>query len=147
MLQPPMAQPSIAVHCIQHLCLRVRDVQRSVDFYCGVLGFQEQNGGPCEKPDRVCRLFDAETGAAFELILTLGLPPGDYLVGLDHLAFDTRSPEMVDSIYRRAVDASIQAARPRLQDGRWKSFLFDPDGYKLEISADPDETTIDQQVE
>jgi catechol 2,3-dioxygenase-like lactoylglutathione lyase family enzyme len=136
MLQPPMAQPSIAVHCIQHLCLRVRDVQRSVDFYCGVLGFH-----------RVCRLIDAETGAAFELILTLGLPPGDYLVGLDHLAFDTRSPEMVDSIYRRAVDASIQAARPRLQDGRWKSFLFDPDGYKLEISADPDETTIDQQVE
>jgi catechol 2,3-dioxygenase-like lactoylglutathione lyase family enzyme len=136
--QSPIAQRPIAVRHIQHLCLRVRDLQRSVDFYCGVLGFQEQNGGPCEKPGRICRLFDGETGAAFELILTLGLPPGDYLVGLDHLAFDTPSAEMVDSVYRRAVDASIQATQPRLENGRWKTFLFDPDGYKLEISADAD---------
>lgn len=135
-MQPtPVAQPRIAVRRIQHVCLRVRDIGRSVHFYCGVLGFEMQNGATCERPGGVCRLLDRETGAAFELVLTEGLPPGDHLVGLDHLAFDAPSAETVDHMYRRAVDASMQATQPRLQGGRWKTFIFDPDGYKIEISA------------
>jgi catechol 2,3-dioxygenase-like lactoylglutathione lyase family enzyme len=130
-----MPSPSIAVRRIQHVCLRVRDLARSLAFYCGVLGFEEHNGGTCEKPGRICRLLDSETGATFELVLTLGLPPGDYLVGLDHLAFETSSRELVERVYHRAVDGSFQAAMPRLHNGRWKTWLFDPDGYKIEISA------------
>lgn len=140
MEQPAVSRPSASVRRIQHLCLRVRELQRSVDFYCGVLGFEGRNSGACEKPGRMCRLLDDETGAMFELLLTQGLPPGDYLVGLDHLAFDVASPAMVDSLHRRALEASCQATQPRLHNGRWKTYLFDPDGYKIEISANaPDE--------
>jgi catechol 2,3-dioxygenase-like lactoylglutathione lyase family enzyme len=131
----PVSQPLNSVRRIQHLCLRVRELQRSVDFYCGVLGFEERNGDACDKPGRICRLLDDETGVAFELLLTQGLPPGYYLVGLDHLAFDVASPATVESLHRRALEASFQAAQPRLHKGRWKSYLFDPDGYKIEISA------------
>ena len=118
MEQLPVSRPSVSVRRIQHLCLRVRELQRSVDFYCGVLGFEDHNGGGYEKPGRICRLLDGETGVAFELLLTEGLPPGDYLVGLDHLAFNVASPAMVDRLYRCAVDASFQAAQPRLHNGR-----------------------------
>jgi catechol 2,3-dioxygenase len=129
----------VTVGRIRHLCLRVRDLQRSVDFYCGVLGFEERQDEGREPLARICRCFDDETGAPFELILTQGLPPDDHLVGLDHLGFDTRSPERVDRIYRRALESSSRAARPRLENGRWKTYLFDPDGYKIEISAqEPD---------
>jgi hypothetical protein len=83
----------------------------------------------------VCVLRDPEGGTGLELLLTQGLPPGEYLVGLDHLAFEASSVGGVNAVYQRAVRASIQATAPKLQNGRWKSFLFDPDGYKLEISA------------
>ena len=124
-----------AVGHIHHVCLRVRDAQRSVGFYCGVLGFEEHNGGVGEKPGRTCRLCDARTGTSFGLMLIQDLPPGDYLTGLDHLAFDAASPDTVDRLYRRAVDASCRAAPPRLESGHWKTYIFDPDGYKIEISA------------
>lgn len=135
MEQPAVSRPLVSVRRIQHLCLRVRDLQRSVSFYCDVLGFEERNGDTCERPGRICRLRDDQTGAVFELMLTQGLPPGDHLVGLDHLAFEAASPDTVDDLYRRAANASFQAAQPRWHNGCWKTYIFDPDGYKVEIGA------------
>jgi catechol 2,3-dioxygenase-like lactoylglutathione lyase family enzyme len=134
-----MNQLQIPVCRIRHLCLRVRDVQRSLAFYCDVLGFQETHENGCQKPSHACVLHDPDGGGRLELVLTQGLPPGEYLVGLDHLAFEAPSVAGVNEAYRRATQASIRATEPRLQNGWWKSFLFDPDGYKLEVGAPADE--------
>jgi len=100
-----------------------------------VLGFEEGDDDQGQPLERTCHLFDSESGGGFELVLTQGLPPGDYLVGLDHFAFEAASSELVDRLYRRAIKRAFQATRPRLLNGRWKCFLFDPDGYKIEISS------------
>jgi catechol 2,3-dioxygenase-like lactoylglutathione lyase family enzyme len=135
-MEPPTAEPPPhRVHRIKHLCLRVRDVRRSLEFYCRVLGFRERIAGAAARAEHVCELIGPDGAAGLELVLTQGLPPGEYLVGLDHLAFDTDSAASVDAVYQRAVTASFQATPPRLQHGRWRTYLFDPDGYKLEVSA------------
>jgi catechol 2,3-dioxygenase-like lactoylglutathione lyase family enzyme len=130
-----MDQSQIPALRIRHLCLRVRDVQRSTAFYRSVLGFQEMRETDCTKAGETRVLRDPKGGSGLELVLTQGLPPGEYLVGLDHLAFEASSTAGVNDVYERAIQASIQATEPRLQNGRWESFLFDPDGYKLEVSA------------
>lgn len=143
-MEPPTAEPPLhRVHRIKHLCLRVRDVRRSLDFYCRVLGFRERNGGAGARLEHACELLGPDGVAGVELVLTQGLPPGEYLVGLDHLAFDTDSATSVDAVYQRAVAASFQATPPRLQHGRWRTYLFDPDGYKLEVSAQAAEGTAE----
>jgi lactoylglutathione lyase len=136
-----MEQPLTPVRRMQHVCLRVRDVQRSLCFYCQVLGLQEKQTGDWARTGHVRVLCDLESGTSMELLLTQGLPPGEYLVGLDHLAFEASSVAGVNAVYQRAAQASFQATQPRIYNGSWKCFLFDPDGYKLEVSAQADESS------
>lgn len=70
--------------------------------------------------------------AAIELIA--GRPIGA-VSGLDHFSVEVATPQGVDSIHQRAVEANSRATTPCDEVGRRRCLVFDPDGHKIEIFA------------
>lgn len=114
---------------IGHLALSVSDMEASVRFYCGALGFSEafrltdDNGGPWIRYLRVGRQFvelfyeraDRERGYA----------------SFQHLCLT------VDDIWETVEqirNAGIEAGEPKQgKDGNWQAWVTDPDGNAVEL--------------
>lgn len=113
--------------------LRVRDPERSAEFYRIVLGLVSAPPGAHPGADTRVIQGSASTQMGFKLVFTEGLPPGDHLTGLDRVSFEVPSRESVDRIYEEATRHRARAIQPRLYEGHWQTFIFDPDGYKVEV--------------
>jgi lactoylglutathione lyase len=120
-----------------HTMVRVRDLDASLDFYCGKLGLKEvrRNDYPQGRftlvflaaPDDVAR---AAAQAAPMVELTYNWDPEEYGGGRNfgHLAYE------VDDIYaacRRLMDGGVTINRPP-RDGRM-AFVRSPDGISIEL--------------
>jgi catechol 2,3-dioxygenase-like lactoylglutathione lyase family enzyme len=130
--------PGICLVRISHVELRVRNLEESARFYTELLGLRQV---PADPPsDKVCQCV-SEGGPAerFGLVLAEGLPSGTPLAGMDHLALEVPTRNDVRTIYERARTRNIPATRPRLFDGCYQTFVFDPNGYKVEILTCHDE--------
>jgi catechol 2,3-dioxygenase-like lactoylglutathione lyase family enzyme len=80
----------------------------------------------------ICALPE-EHPPQLSLILTQGLPLGSEISGLDHLGFVVATEHDVDEAYRRATEMGVRVTQPRIYAGHYQIFVFDPDGYKIEI--------------
>lgn len=113
---------------IDHLALRVRDLQRSTTFYVAALaplGYSVRlrvpggvGFGDSPKPD---------------LWLYAGTPPTDPV----HVAVAAADRAHVDAFHAAALEAgAVNIAAPRLRPeyhpGYYGAFVTDPDGYNLE---------------
>ncbi len=120
-----------------HTMVRVRDLDQSLDFYCGKLGLTEVRRYENEKgrftlvflaaPDDIAR---AERDQAPVVELTYNWDPEDYKGGRNfgHLAY------RVDDIYsvcQRLQDAGVTINRPP-RDGHM-AFIRSPDGISIEL--------------
>jgi catechol 2,3-dioxygenase-like lactoylglutathione lyase family enzyme len=126
--------------------LRVRDLAESAGFYGDILGLERKTR---ESPSgRECAweapCTDGDGG--FQVVLVQGLPPGALLSGLDHLSFEVPSRSDVQDVYERARIRQMRATHPRAGHGLFQTFLFDPDGYKIEVVA-PDDPHSDADGE
>ncbi len=120
-----------------HTMVRVRDLDESLDFYCGKLGLVEVRR--VERPEgRYTLVFLAapedverarETRAPL-LELTYNWDPEEYTTGraFGHLAFEV---EDIYALCRRLMDAGITINRPP-RDGRM-AFVRSPDGISIEL--------------
>ena len=130
---------------IQHVDLAVGDVERSLAFYCGVLGplgFKEKYRLPTYRGTE--EVVVLEYG-----VQGLNLRPADggvyryYEVGIEHLAFEVDDRDEVDEAYRRCVSAGGTIQSPPEQhyvkDGEdyYAFFAFDPDGIRIEVFCWP----------
>ncbi len=120
---------------IAHVSLRVRNLERSVDFYRGLFGLEPHQTDPPSAVARICSLPANDTLAQASVLLTEGLPLGSELSGLDHFSFVVSTEEEVNEAYRQAVARRARATQPRMYGGHYQTFVFDPDGYKIEIRA------------
>lgn len=120
-----------------HTMVRVTDIDRSLDFYCGKLGMKEVRRTESEK-GRFTLIFLAagqDEGSGKEvkaplLELTYNWEPEDYQGGRNfgHLAYE------VDDIYatcQSLMDGGITINRPP-RDGRM-AFVRSPDGISIEL--------------
>ena len=120
-----------------HTMVRVSDLDRSLDFYCGKLGMVETRRTESEK-GRYTNIFlaadkdesVARTDKAPVLELTYNWDPEDYAGGRNfgHLAFE------VDDIYalcRSLMDEGVTINRPP-RDG-YMAFIRSPDGISIEL--------------
>jgi len=56
---------------------------------------------------------------------------------MDHLSLEVSRAEDLEDLYAAAAARGAQATRPRTYGGYYQTFIFDPDGYKIEVvSAD-----------
>jgi lactoylglutathione lyase len=117
--------------------VRVRDLDRALDFYCGKLGLTEVRrvDNPAGRFTLVflCAPADVEAaraGFAPTVELTYNYDPEDYQGGRNfgHLAYE------VDDIYAacgRLMDGGVTINRPP-RDGRM-AFVRSPDGISVEL--------------
>lgn len=120
-----------------HTMVRVKDIDESLDFYCGKLGMKEVRRIDNEA-GRFTLIFlaadqdeDAGRDARAPLVeLTYNWDPEDYQGGRNfgHLAYE------VDDIYatcRQLMDKGVTINRPP-RDG-YMAFIKSPDGISIEL--------------
>ena len=126
-----MAADTNRVLRISHISLSIRDLARSTRFYAELFGMREDSTEPVGENARRCGLLDA--AGEFGVVLKQGHPSGVEPRGLDHFSFEVPTSDAVVEFYRRARHIGAQATEPRVYEGHWQTFIFDPDGYKIEV--------------
>ena len=122
---------------INHVALRVSDLERSARFYCELFGLEVRPGVPPGDSVCVCAAPSASSLLSFGIALIQGLPRGSDPIGMDHVSLEVSKAEDLEDIYSAAVARGTQATEPRVYGGYYQTFIFDPDAYKIEVvSAD-----------
>ena len=125
-----------------HTMVRVRNIDKSLDFYCTKFGLVEMRRKDVPE-GRFTLIFlaapkdmqSSEAGGAPELELTFNWDPEDYDYGRNfgHLAYK------VDNIYEKCqqlMDAGVVINRPP-RDGRM-AFIKSPDNISIELLQEGD---------
>ena len=121
---------------ILHTMLRVGDLQRSVDFYTGVLGMNVLR--TADRPDQKYRLAFVGYGkedsqAVLELTYNYGVEKYELGNAFGHVAIE------VDDAYKACDAIKAKGGRVTREAGPVKggttviAFAEDPDGYKIEL--------------
>lgn len=133
---------------VDHLDLVVSSLERSLDFYRGLLGplgWERENTIAGERGERVVYLSRSGRDVALSLRERQSdvhpVPYDRYAVGVHHVAFAADSRDQVDerTAWLRRQGAEIESY-PREYDysaGYYAVFFYDPDGIKLEIVHAP----------
>ena len=132
---------------VDHLDLVVTDLERSLDFYNGLLeplGFVRNSEIEGERGERV--VYIGGTGGASVSLRERqsdahATPYDRYAVGIHHLAFVADGREQVDerAEWLRDHGAEIESGPEEYEysPGYYAVFFYDPDGIKLEIVYRP----------
>jgi catechol 2,3-dioxygenase-like lactoylglutathione lyase family enzyme len=142
-----------------HTAFHVADLERSLSFYCDLLGF-EVVWRRVNSEDYVRRIV-GYPGADLHQAM-LGIPGTDHRLelidyrGVDRTAVDTQPPNPgtahicllvrdLPGVYARLVSAGVAAVSDPVavtsgaNTGRLAVYMVDPDGFRLELlSADPE---------
>jgi catechol 2,3-dioxygenase-like lactoylglutathione lyase family enzyme len=132
-----------AIRGIDHVVLRVADLQRALDFYCGVLGCTR------ERHQEDLGLMQLRAGHSLIDLVTLegplgrtgGAAPAKEGRNVDHFClrvepFDAQA--IVEHLRRHGVEAGEVRARFGA-DGRGPSiYITDPDGNSVELKGPPE---------
>jgi catechol 2,3-dioxygenase-like lactoylglutathione lyase family enzyme len=132
--------PIVGLH---HLDLAVSDLSRSLAFYLDLLrplGAEEAFRYPTYRGSE--EVVYLRLGQQY-----LGLRPADggehryYEVGIEHLAVFVDRREEVDQTYARSLELGARVHFPPQEDrdepGYWALFVFDPDGFRVEVAHWP----------
>jgi catechol 2,3-dioxygenase-like lactoylglutathione lyase family enzyme len=122
--EAPMATSAVKVTGINHVVLHVRDMDRSLQFYMGVLGFE------------VRRIPDGPGGTRSFLRcgaqgLDLFQVDSDVHSGeeMNHMALEVDARDL-DEVAARLTSAGIDASQ---RTTRNSLFIADPDGHRIEM--------------
>jgi glyoxylase I family protein len=132
---------------IDHLDLVVTSLERSLEFYRGLLGplgYGREGEIAGERDERVVYLNTAERIGSISLREAQSGPaaPYDrYSPGMHHVAFRCASRELVQErarwLKQRGAEISSGPREFDYYPGYFAVFFFDPDGLKLELVHRP----------
>jgi hypothetical protein len=106
-----------------------------VAFYCGLFNLEVRSAIPPGDSACVCAVPSASSLLTIGVALVQGLPRGAEPIGLDHIGFELSRMAEVDAVYRAALAFGSEAIAPRASGAFYQAFVFDPDGYKIEVLA------------
>src|SRR4051794_9697224 len=111
---------------LNHLALRVAEIDRSIAFYCDLLGFALR-----WRSDTSAYL---EGGGLWLALLHREVAPaGEAMAGMDHFAL-TIAEETFDSAVEEVWRRRVKIVKGPLQRGGGRSVYFeDPDGIVIEL--------------
>jgi catechol 2,3-dioxygenase-like lactoylglutathione lyase family enzyme len=120
---------------IDHITIRVSDVERSKSFYERAflpLGYKVSFG-----EEKVFWAFDVGKGCLFEIAQYGGQTPLTPV----HVAFRVDSPGRVQELYDAALEAGATdngapGPRPQYTKSYFACFVLDPDGHNIEAVFD-----------
>ncbi len=138
-----MQSAGVRILGIGQVSLRVRDLSESIAFYGDLLGFRAENNGSSDK--RVCVCGSQQTGGRpVRIMLIEGQSPTDELIR-QHFVLEVPTEDDVRRIHAAARAGGYSATQPQIYFGRYQTFLFDPDGYKVGIMASEPEGQSPEQ--
>ncbi len=114
---------------LAHTMIRVKDLDRTLDFYCNFLGLKEVRRKAIGDEATLVFLEDGE-GRTIELTHNHGR--SEYTLGdqFGHLAFQT---DDLESVVREVEAKGWWYRRSRPEVGSRYIFVKDPNGYDIEI--------------
>jgi len=121
---------------ILHTMLRVGDMQRSIDFYTGVMGMQLLR--TTDRPEQKYALAfvgygDESQGAVLELTYNYGVSSYDLGAGYGHIAIEVPDAAAACERIRTSGGTVTREAGPVKGGTTVIAFVQDPDGYKIEL--------------
>ncbi len=132
---------------VDHLDLVVTDLERSLEFYNGLLeplGFVRNTAIVGERGERVIYIGGSggpSVGLRQAQSDAHPVPYDRYAVGIHHLCFGAPSREVVDEraawLRERGAEIESGPAEYEYMAGYYAVFFHDPDGIKLEIKHVP----------
>jgi catechol 2,3-dioxygenase-like lactoylglutathione lyase family enzyme len=135
-LQPHDARPASSARGVHHTALVSGDVERTVQFYQGLLEFPlTEIIENRDYPGSSHFFFDIGNGNLLAFFDFPGLDLGPYrevLGGLHHLAISVE-PQRWQQLRAKLVDAGVEFA----EHNDVSLYLRDPDGARIELIADP----------
>lgn len=112
---------------LNHIHIGTKDLKSSVEFYSSVFGFKKK--------------FDHDPGIFLdnEAGFLLAIDPVDEVPQLPswlHIGFCLDTEAEVQRLYQKVKQDNIRIARDMMAEpGQFASFyIYDPDGYKIEVS-------------
>lgn len=146
-----MATPPFTLEALDHVVLRVRDVQPMVDFYCRVLGCT------LEKVQESIGLWQLRAGSALIDLLDCsaapdgksGAPDGGAGRNMDHFCLRVaRYDEAILRAWLQAQGAIVGTSGTRYgAEGNGPSlYVFDPEGNQVELKGPPDSPEVAPRV-
>lgn len=115
---------------INHITIRVNDIERAEEFYGEVLGFDLVR--KMGKSMAVYKVGEEDTLVLVEAETSYDPTSRDYRV--DHFGFFVESPERVDELakYFKEKEVTVLSGPANRKRGRFV-FISDPDGNMIEI--------------
>ncbi len=119
-----------------HTMLRVGNLQRSIDFYTGILGMQLLRQK--DYPDGEFTLAflgygPEETNTAIELTYNWGVEKYEMGTGFGHLAIEVNGVYQAVEQIQQKGGKIIREAGPMNAGSTIIAFVEDPDGYAIEL--------------
>ena len=143
LFQVPCESMAINIREIDHIVLRVVDLDRMLDFYCNVLG--------CEVERRIDELGLIQLRAGRSLVDLVpvdsklgrqgGAAPGKEGRNLDHLCFRVEpfdEETIIDHLREHEVDPGSVASRYGAEGQGPSMYIEDPEGNTVELKGPPD---------
>jgi lactoylglutathione lyase len=125
--------PMLTISSIAHVAIRVKDVDRTLDFYIGRLGLREMMR--LDRDGRLWLLYLRVTDNQFLEVFSEGTgerAADREAVGYNHLCLEVAD---IDVALRELEAAGVPLARDKQmgQDGNWQAWIEDPDGHRIEL--------------
>jgi lactoylglutathione lyase len=123
----------LTVSCISHIALRVKDIERSLDFYVRKLGFKEMFR--LEREGKLWLMYIRVTDSQYLELFPEGQgerPAAPDAIGYNHMCLEV--PDIGASVKELEV-LGIPLTRPKIKaaDGNWQTWIEDPDGHRIEL--------------
>jgi len=118
---------------VRHIALKVRNLQRSLDFYQKVFGFRLE-----WFPDKQNAYLTSGSDNLALHELPAGTTPADTQL-LDHIGLIVRKPEDVDAWAERVQTSglTLEKAPKTHRDGARSFYMRDPDGVLIQVIYHP----------
>ena len=120
---------------LRHVALNVTDLEVSKTFYRTWFGMRIV----WEPDDENVYMSSGVDNLALHQIPHEKMPVGHQAQFLDHLGFVMESPESVDQLYERVVQAGVEIIHhpKHHRDGSYSFYLSDPDRIVIQILYEP----------
>ncbi len=121
------------INAIGHVAIRVKDIDRSLDFYVNKLGFTEMFR--LHRDDKLwivyLRVTDGQYIELFPDAVGERSPPPE-AIGLNHLCLTV---DDIDPVLAELDRQGIPLFRPKKMqvDRNWQAWIEDPDGNRIEL--------------
>tara|TARA_B100001179_G_scaffold75341_1_gene52916 strand:+ start:241 stop:594 length:354 start_codon:yes stop_codon:yes gene_type:complete len=114
--------------------IRIRNLEASLEFYCGFLGLQEIRRK--DLGDEATLVFLTDDSQDYQIELTFNKDGRDYTIGdqFGHLAFHV---DDLDRVISDVKDRGWWFRKSKLTSSSQYIFIHDPDGYDVEILTAP----------